>query len=144
MLRTRAVLVTALATMIPIATVALAAGPLKGARYSGQVKNAGVPISVTFKVSRSGKRITAFALNVPNLPNRCGYGGPDQVHHASAPIKQGRFTAKLTEKTAGGVVVATATASGRFRSGHRETGTIKTTARTSSCSGSFNYTTRAK
>jgi hypothetical protein len=133
----------ATAAMLPITAITLAANPVKGARYSGHVRGAGVPITVTFKVSRSGSRLTSFTFNVPNLPNRCGYGGPDQLHPAKARIKNGRFTAKLSETTTGGLVVATATVTGRFRAGRREAGTIKTTAGTASCSGSFGYSTKA-
>jgi len=131
------------AAALALVPLALAAGPVHGANYKGQVTSAGVPIAVSFKVSGSGKRLGSFKLDVPNLPNKCGYGGPDQVRPAKAKIKHGKFSLKLTETTLGGAKVATAKVRGRFKSGGKEAGTIKTTANTAKCSGSFSYSTKA-
>jgi hypothetical protein len=140
--------IRATAFLVPAAALALvplafAAGPVHGARYKGQVKSADVPIAVSFKVSGSGKRLSSFKIDVPNLPNKCGYGGPDQVRPAKAKIKGGKFSLKLTETTVGGTKVATAKVGGRFRSGGKEAGTIKTTSNTAKCSGSFSYSAKA-
>ena len=120
-----------------------AASPVHGGKYKGNVKGAGVPIAVSFKVSGSGKRLSAFTINVPNLPNKCGYGGPDQVKPGKARIKHGKFALTLTETTLGGKTVDTAKVTGRFKSGRKEAGKIKTAAGTAKCSGSFSYSTTA-
>jgi hypothetical protein len=135
-------------SFIAVAVLALppfapAASPVHGGKYKGQVKGAGVPIAVSFKVSGSGKRVSSFKIDVPNLPNKCGYGGPNQVRPGKAKIKAGRFSLKLTETTIGGTSVTTAKVTGRFKAGGKEAGTIKTAAGTAKCSGSFSYSTKA-
>jgi hypothetical protein len=143
MLMPRVVLVgLALVAMLSCAAGALAASPRKGAKYSGHVREAGVPITISFKVSRSGRKVTSLTLNVPNLPNKCGYGGPDAIRPAHAKIKDGRFTAKLSETTGGSTVVATARITGRFRAGGKESGKIRTKTSDAACSGTFRYATR--
>ena len=105
-----------------------------------------MPISVTLKVSANGRKVTDFELNVGNLPNTCGYGGPDGVFlKRKARIRHGRFTARLVQRTLeGGAVSATAKVTGRFRRHGRETGAITTTERGSSqCDGTFRYSARA-
>ena len=47
---------------LALAPLALAAAPVHGAKYKGQVKSAGVPIAVSFKVSGSGKRLRSFKI----------------------------------------------------------------------------------
>jgi hypothetical protein len=130
-------------TALVLPPFAPAASPVHGAKYKGKVQGAGVPIAVSFKVSASGKRLSSFKIDVPNLPNKCGYGGPDQVRPGKARIKRGRFTLTLTEAVLGGKSIATARVTGRFKSGRKEAGTIKTTAGTAKCSGSFSYSTTA-
>lgn len=135
----------ALVAILFFAAIAVAADPVKGARYAGHVRHAGVPIEISFKVSRSGRRVTSLTLNVPNLPNTCGYGGPDEIRPAKAKIEHGRFTAKLSQRTTGGVLVATAKVTGRFRAGGKETGRTTTKSRTESpCDGVFRYSARAQ
>ena len=143
----------ALVALLSVAAIAVAANPVKSAKYSGQVPHAGVPpttlsIPVTFKVSRSGKRLTSFTVRMTNLPNKCGYGENDLISTGKADIKHGSFTLKLTETfPGGGPVVATATVTGRFLAGRSEAGTIKTTYPPypggRSCDGSFRYSTKA-
>ena len=43
----------------------------------------------------------------------------------------------------GGTKVGTAKVTGRFKSGGKESGTIKTTSNTAKCSGSFSYSAKA-
>ena len=144
MLMRRVVLtVLALVATLSCAATALAANPQRGAKYSGHVRHAGVPITISFKVSRTGKRVTSLTFNVPNLPNKCGYGGPDQLRPAQAKIKDGRFTAKLSERIGGSTLVATAKVTGRFRAGGKENGSITTKASDAACSGTFRYATHA-
>ncbi len=128
---------------LAIAPLTLAASPVHGAKYKGHVRGAGVSIGVTFKVSRSGTRLSSFAVDVPNLPNKCGYGGDGQVRPGKARIKGGKFTLTLTETIGTGKSVATAKVTGRFKSGRKEAGTFKTMSGTGKCSGSFSYSTGA-
>ena len=132
----------ALAATIASAGIALAAGPVKGARYSGKVKVTAT-LTVAFKVSKSGQRVTSLKVS-PVLPNTCGYGGPLVPKQSSKPatIKNGRFTAKVTAKSTSGVVIGSATVTGRFLAHGKEAGTIKTGAKP--CAGTFAYTTKAK
>jgi len=132
----------AVVATLSAAAVASAAAPVKGAHYAGHVHHAGVPIKMSFKVSSSGRKVKAFTIDVPNLPNKCGYGGPDAIHPRSARIRHGRFHLELTEKTVGGLVVATAKVTGRFRPSGREKGTITTTTQNPSCDGTFRYSAR--
>jgi hypothetical protein len=131
------------AAVLALASVAFAASPVHGGKYKGQVKSAGVPIAVSFKVSSSGKRLSSFKIDVPNLPNKCGYGGPNQVKPAKAAIKDGKFSLKLTERLGLSTSIATAKVTGRFKSGGKEAGTITTTSNTAKCSGSFSYSAKA-
>ena len=85
---------------------------MKGAKYSGRV-NVTATLTVSFKVSRSGKKVTSLKVS-PSLPNSCGYGGPPPTQTSKpAKIAHGKFTAKITEKAGNGTVIATA-------KGHRE------------------------
>jgi hypothetical protein len=51
---------------------AFAAGPVKGAKYSGHLKVATTE-TVTFKVSASGKKVIGMRVK-PFIPNKCGSG----------------------------------------------------------------------
>ena len=123
--------------------VALAAAPVKSAKYSGRVK-VQATLTVSFKVSRSGNKVTSLKVT-PTLPNGCGYGGPPPTQTSkSAKIKDGKFTAKVTEKSAT-TVVETAKITGTFLAKGKEKGKIKATLpNAQSCSGSFSYSTKAE
>ena len=134
-------IVFAVAAIIAIVGIAHAAAPVKGSKYSGQVTKTTF-LKVTFKVSSSGKKVTSLRVT-PSLPNSCGYGGPEPRHASkSARIKHGKFTAKVTDKLVGGAVATTATVTGKFQSGGKEKGTIRSVSSgNKSCNGSFAYTT---
>jgi hypothetical protein len=134
----------ALAAVLATTGIALAAGPVKGARYSGRV-NVTATLTVSFKVSRSGKKVTSLKVS-PSLPNSCGYGGPPPPQTSkSAKIAHGKFTAKITEKAGNGTVVATAKVTGKFLAKGKEEGNIKASVPSSpSCNGSFSYSTKVK
>jgi hypothetical protein len=136
--------VLALAAILAIAGIAVAAAPVKGAKYSGRV-NVSATLTVSFKVSRSGRKITSLKVS-PSLPNTCGYGGPPPTETSKpAKIKHGRFTAKITEKASSGTVIATASVTGQFLAKGKEKGTVKTNLpNAKSCNGSFTYSTKAK
>jgi hypothetical protein len=133
----------ALAAILTLAGIALAAGPVRGAKYSGRV-SVTASLTVSFKVSRSGKRITSLKVS-PSLPNTCGYGGPlPTVTAKPAKITHGKFTAKITEKASSGKVIATAKVTGKFLAKGKEKGTIKTSLpNAQSCNGTFAYATKA-
>src|SRR5947208_12098302 len=85
----------ALAASMLVAAIALAAAPVKGAKYSGRVKT-GATLTVSFKVDRSGKKVIGFKVGL-SLPNSCGYGGPAPKQGFNpAKIRKGRFTGKVT------------------------------------------------
>lgn len=133
-----------LAAMVAILGVALAAAPVKGAKYSGPVKVTAT-LTVSFKVSQSGKKVSSLKVS-PSLPNSCGYGGPLPTQTSkSAGIKDGKFTAKVTQKSSTtGAVTETAKVTGTFLAKGKEKGKIKATLpNAQSCSGSFSYSTKA-
>jgi hypothetical protein len=133
----------AVAAVVALAGIAYAAAPVKGARYSGSV-NGTATLKVTFKVSRSGKKVTSLDVR-PSLPNSCGYGGPEPTHASKpAKVKHGKFTGKITEKASNGKVIATATVTGKFLTGGKEKGTINSVLPSAtSCDGNFTYSTKA-
>jgi len=132
-----------LAVSVGVTAMALAAGPVKGAKYTGQVKT-GATLTVSFKVNKTGKKVTAFKVRL-TLPNHCGYGGPAPTQtFKAAKISHGRFSGKVTEKSAiSGKVVDSAKVTGKFLAGGKEQGTLKTTVPASpSCNGTFTYSTK--
>lgn len=132
-----------LTAILAITGIALAASPVKGAKYSGRVK-VSATLTVSFKVSGSGKNVTSLRVS-PSLPNTCGYGGPPPTASSKpARIKQGKFTAKITEKASSGTVIGTAKVTGTFLAKGKEKGTVKTNLpNAKSCNGSFTYSTKA-
>ena len=132
-----------LTAILALTGIALAASPVKGAKYSGRVK-VSATLTVSFKVSGSGKKITSLKVS-PSLPNTCGYGGPLPTDTSKpAKIKDGKFTAKITEKASSGTVIGTAKVTGKFLAKGKEKGTITTSLpNAKSCNGSFTYSTKA-
>jgi hypothetical protein len=132
------------AAILSTAGIALAAGPVKGAKYSGRV-SATASLKVSFKVSRSGKKITALKVS-PSLPSSCGFGGPPPTQTSKpAKIEHGKFTAKITEKASNGNLIETAKVTGKFLTKGKEKGNIEADLpNAKSCSGTFSYSTRVK
>jgi hypothetical protein len=133
----------ALAAILAIAGIAHAVAPVKGAKYSGHV-NGSASLTVTFKVSRSGEKVTSLKVS-PALPKRCGSGGPPPTETSKpAKIQHGKFTAKITEKAGNGTVIATAKVTGKFLAKGKESGTVTTNLPgAKACNGSFVYSTKA-
>jgi hypothetical protein len=129
--------------------VALAAtNQIKGAGYSGQLAAPRTSYLVSFKVSASGKRVTA--LKISNTPFYCQGGGrPTPVSFPSATIsKAGTFTSNgkylILEGPLKGQVGAKLKLTGKFGKQGSEQGTLTSTySKTSSCSGKSSYTTKA-
>jgi hypothetical protein len=132
----------AVAAILATAGIALAARPVKGAKYSGPV-DVTAALTLSFKVSGSGKKVTAIKVS-PSLPNSCGYGGPLPTQTSNpAKIKHGKFTAKVTDTTTNGDVSTTAKITGKFLAKRKEKGRIKATVPSNeSCNGSFSYATK--
>jgi hypothetical protein len=82
----------AVLAMLATAVVALAAGPKKGATYSGMTVHGKEPIML--RVAKNGKSVT---VNVPSAPLYCQGGGPaERQITAPAPIaKDGSFTSTI-------------------------------------------------
>jgi hypothetical protein len=133
----------ALAAILALAGIAFAAGPVKGSKYSGRI-NVTATSTVSFKVSGSGNRITSLKVS-PSLPYSCGHGGPPPTDTSKpAKIKDGKFTAKITEKAGNGTVIATAKVTGKFLAKGKEKGAINTNLpNAKSCNGTFAYSTKA-
>jgi hypothetical protein len=128
-----------------VAAIAFAAAPVKGAKYSGHLKGQGSTTTVTFRVSASGKKVIGMRVK-PYIPNRCGSGGPPPPQTSKpAKIKNGRFTATVKAQIPEGVWSATVT--GKFLSGGKEQGVVKSSPRPgepSKCGGNTPYTTSTK
>ncbi len=84
-----------LAVLVPAvaAAAALAAGPKKGATYSGTIVQG--KTSITLKVSANGKSVT---VGVPSAPLYCqGGGGPErQITKPATIAKDGSFKGTIT------------------------------------------------
>jgi hypothetical protein len=134
---------TATVAIVVFAAVALAASPVSGARYSGHLKLSSA-LTVTFKVSASGKKVTGVKVS-PEIPNRCGSAGtpPPQVSRP-ATIKNGKFSALVEERLSNGAVSGTATVTGKFLPGGKEMGVVKNPLPgAKECAGNFAYTAKA-
>ncbi len=88
----RAAMLAAIA-LLSCAALALAAGPKKGATYSGTLSQGKQPI--TLKVAQSGKAVTA---NVQVAPFYCegGSAGEREITKSSSIAKNGSFKATIT------------------------------------------------
>lgn len=127
--------------------VALAANQVKGASYSGALASPRSSYLVSFKVSASGKQVTA--LKISNTPFYCSGGGrPVPVSFASATIsKAGTFTSTgkyvIVEGPLKGQVGTKLEITGRFGKHGSEQGTLVSTyPKTPSCNGKSSYTTK--
>jgi hypothetical protein len=143
----RAVAAAVALTALAGSGVALAANQVKGASYEGEV--AQKHVTVSFKVSHSGKQVTA--LTISNTPLYCSGGGrPIPIHFAPAAIsKSGTFTSTgkyvIIEGPLKGQLGTKLKITGKFLAGGRESGVLTTTyVKTPSCSGKSSYgTTKA-
>jgi hypothetical protein len=131
--------ILALGAVLATAVIAFAAHPVKGATYSGTVKQGN--ILITFHVSSDGKKVTKLRPN--SLPLFCqGGGGPTVLKFKNARVSsKGKFKTTGTE-TANGKLIAKASVTGKFLTQRREKGSLKVTyTHAPDCSGSTTYTT---
>jgi hypothetical protein len=131
-----------------IAPAAIATAPKKGHSYRGTLAAPRNAITVTFKVSSTGKKVTR--LKISNLPIYCSGGGPAQP----ITFKSATITSKGTFKSTGkqtissgplkGQIGATLSITGTFVAGGKERGklTVKY-PKSPDCGGSSKYTTHA-
>lgn len=131
-----------------LVTVALAAGQVKGGSYRGALLPATRGISVSFKVSGSGKQVTS--LSISNIPLYCSGGGRAiPVHFKNAPISSGGTFASsgqniIKEGPLKGQVGERLKITGKFLKGRREQGTLTTSyPKAAACGGKSTYTTKA-
>jgi hypothetical protein len=140
----RVVFLLAAIGLIAPATAALAGsvkiGPVKGATYSGLIKEFD---KLTVKVAANGKSAT---VSLPTAPAYCdGGSGPEIQHAHAAKIKAGGLTAKITYTGAGSSKpFATVTVKGNFYTFSGEPpvfqGTAKTTfSKSPECSGQESF-----
>jgi hypothetical protein len=129
-------------------TAALAAGQLKGGSYKGALLPATRAISVSFRVSQSGKQVTA--LSISNIPIYCSGGGPAiPIHFKNASISsKGTFASSaryvIEVGPLKGQVGEQMKITGKFLKGKREQGTLTTTyPKAAACGGKSPYTTTA-
>jgi hypothetical protein len=135
---------TATVAIVVLATVAFAASPVGGAKYSGHLSSSSAD-TVTFKVSPSGKKVIGVKV-LPEVPNRCGSGGGTPPPQVSKPatIRNGKFSALVEERLSNGAVSGTATVTGKFLPGGKEKGVVENPLPgAKECAGNFPYTAKA-
>ncbi len=142
------VTVAALVVLACLATVALAAAQLRGGAYKGALLPTTRGISVSFKVSQSGKQV--MALSISNIPIYCSGGGPAiPIHFKNASISsKGTFasSAQYVIKVGPlkGQVGEKMKITGKFLKGKHEQGTLTTTyPKAAACGGKSPYATKA-
>jgi hypothetical protein len=109
--------------LVMFATPALAAAPVRGATYKGQVRS-GV---LMFAVSSDGRSVLNMRVG-QFPPDGCGGGGPPPIEAASpAPINNGKFTAHVTYRSSTGKLIATAKVTGEFLTNRKEQGLVAST-----------------
>jgi hypothetical protein len=141
---TTAVVTTAVAKPKPKSPV------VRGSAYKGALAPPRTSFVVTFKVSKSGQRVTSLRIN--NLPFYCSGGGkPVPISFRDAKISK-RFTFQSTGVQTikvgpkKGQKGAKLTITGRFIRGRSELGTITTRFPATveiACNGTTTYTTKA-
>jgi hypothetical protein len=144
----RALLVAIAVGVLGCTGVALAAtNQIKGVSYSGRLAGSRASYLVSFKVSASGKQVTA--LKISNTPFYCSGGGrPVPVSFASAPIsKAGTFTSTgkyvIVEGPLKGQVGTKLEITGKFAKHGGEQGAVTSTyPKTPACNGKSSYTTK--
>jgi hypothetical protein len=131
-----------------VANVALAASPVKGGSYAGSLIPARDGVTVSFKVSANGNKVTG--LSTSNVPLYCSGGGkPIPVHFKNATISsKGTFSSTgkylVLEGPKKGQVGANLEISGKFLEGGKERGTLRTSyVGFPGCSGISAYSTKA-
>ncbi len=135
--------------LVFVTCAALAADQVKGGSYRGGLVPAKQEIVVSFRVSSSGKQVTA--LQISNTPLYCSGGGrPTPVHFKNAAISgNGTFTSSgryvIQEGPKKGQVGTKLKISGKFLKGEAERGELTTTylGVPNSCGGKSSYTTKA-
>jgi hypothetical protein len=104
----------------------VATPPQTGATYQGQI--IGAPTgqdAVTFTVNKRGTSVRKLSVGPYVLRASCGSGGEPPAQSAKpAPIKNGKFTAKVVYRSETGDVVARAKVTGTFLRHGREKGTV--------------------
>lgn len=128
--------------LLGLAAIAPAASPVNGAKYRGSLK-VSKNETVSFKVSASGKKVTAVRV-LPVVPNHCGVGGtPPAQKSVPAPIENGKFKATLNEETSNGAISGTATVTGKFLAGGKVKGVVENPLPGApECAGNFPYTAK--
>lgn len=118
------IVIVTLALGAGTAAIAMGAGPVAGAKYSGSLEGL-TNTSVTFKVSSSGEKVNHFTLG-PYFPNSCGAGGqPPKYVSKPAEIKNGKFHTKVSMVNPNGSKVLVGTAKGEFGKNGTESGTVR-------------------
>jgi hypothetical protein len=143
----RILLAAALLAALLATPAAIAAAPKKGGSYRGTLAAPRTSIAVTFKVSASGRKVSA--LKISNMPLYCSGGGPAvPITFKPASIAKGKFksTAKQTISAgpSKGQTGATLSITGKFASHGKQSGklTIKY-PNAPACGGTSTYTTHA-
>jgi len=142
-------LIVATVATLAAAAVVLAAAPVRGATYKGTFNAGFDTVRLSFKVSSNGKRVTNLRVSDTGL--YCpGGGGVSPVHFRDASISaNGTFKSTGEYRIAigprKGQIGQQLAITGTFKSGKRETGTMKTTYTglvSSACSGQSTYSTK--
>ena len=137
-----------LVAVLVVASSAWAANQVAGGSYKGGLIPSRDGVLISFKVSSSGKRVSA--LETSNVPLYCSGGGrPTPVHFKSASIsRNGTFVSTgqyvIEEGPKKGQVGSKLKITGKFVKGRSERGELTTTyVGFPNCSGKSSYSTKA-
>ncbi|HXQ00271.1 MAG TPA: hypothetical protein VN845_09445 [Solirubrobacteraceae bacterium] len=137
-----------LLVVLLVASAALAANQVKGGTYTGALTPSRTGVTVSFKVSSSGKQVTS--LTIGNTPLYCEGGGrPTPVHFRNATISsKGTFASTgqyvIGEGPKKGQVGTKLKITGTFLKGKAERGALTTNyVGFSNCSGKSAYSAKA-
>jgi hypothetical protein len=140
--------VGAVLVVVVVASAALAAAQIRGGSYKGSLVSANDGVMVSFKVSATGKQVTA--LEISNTPIYCNGGGrPIPVHFKNAAISgKGTFSSTgqyvIVEGPKKGQVGTKLRITGKFLKGRAEQGVLTTTyVGIPGCGGKSPYTTKS-
>jgi hypothetical protein len=138
-----------LGVLCATAAVALAAHPVEGAKYKGQMQNDPVNTQISFRVSNDGSEVRHLKTKADPifLSDGCTDTTPD-VEQQSDPARisrKGKFKGVIHYTYTGFDTHAKAVVKGKFRPNGRESGKVTATFPANpTCNGKAPYSTKAQ
>jgi hypothetical protein len=139
----------ALVALCATAALALAAHPVNGGRYKGQIENSPVNTKISFKVNRSGTKVHHLKTKLDPIFNNdvCG-GVTPSVTQESNPARisrRGKFRGVIHYTyPESGDAHGKAIVKGKFHRHGKEDGKVIARFENPDCNGSAPYSTKAR